>query len=228
MNTPINRLNSVRQRIKTACIAVDRSPEEVSLLAVSKRHPAEEIATLNQLGVTAFGENQLNEALHKQQELEGLNIQWHYIGAIQSNKTRAIASRFQWVQSVDRAKILKRLSDQRPTKAGVLNICLQVNIDQEAQKSGAPPEEILHLAKLAQELENIKLRGLMAIPRWTDSPVEQHDSFSRVKELFELLKKDGQELDTLSMGMSSDLEVAISEGSTMVRVGTDLLGTRIT
>ena len=153
---------------------------------------------------------------------------WHFIGAIQSNKTRAIAEHFQWVQSVDRQRILQRLADQRPPQAGPLNICLQVNIDNEPQKGGASPEDILQLATYSEDLGNIKLRGLMAIPRQTTDPREQHDSFRRVRLLFEELKAQGHALDTLSMGMSSDLEIAIQEGSTMVRIGTDLLGERKT
>jgi len=228
MNKTIERLKSVRNRIKNACLSADRPVNEVSLLAVSKRHPAAKITELHQLGVLSFGENQLQEALQKQQQLTELDLQWHFIGTIQSNKTRALAENFDWVQSVDRAKILKRLSAQRPDSLGPLNICLQVNINHESQKAGASPEEIFQLASLCQNLSNIKLRGLMAIPKMTDKPSEQHDSFHQVKLLFEDLKNQGYELDTLSMGMSADLDVAISEGSTMVRIGTDLLGKRET
>lgn len=228
MNESLKRLKLLQQRIEKACLAVDRQPDEISLLAVSKRHPAEKIITLNKLGVFSFGENQLQEALQKQGELVDLDLQWHFIGTIQSNKTRAIAENFQWVQSVDRQKILKRLSAQRPDSLQPLNICLQVNIDREPQKAGASPEEILQLAELASNLDNIRLRGLMALPRLTDVPAEQHHSFSQVKVLFEALKKAGHDVDTLSIGMSSDLEIAIAEGSTMVRIGTDLLGKRQT
>ena len=228
MNKAIERLKFVRQRIEKACISVNRQPDEVSLLAVSKRHPAEKVIDLNKLGVVSFGENQLQEALRKLDELSGLDLQWHFIGAIQSNKTRAIAENFQWVQSVDRQKILKRLSEQRPDHMEPLNVCLQVNIDREPQKAGASPKEILQLAQLCDGLNNIKLRGLMAIPRLTNDPMEQHDSFRRVKILFDELKNRGHDVDTLSMGMSFDLEIAIAEGSTMVRIGTDLLGKRET
>lgn len=228
MNKTIERLESVRKRIKKACIAAGRPVGEVSLLAVSKRHPATGIADLYQLGVVAFGENQLQEALQKQQELTDLKLEWHFIGSVQSNKTRPLAENFQWVQSVDRERILKRLSAQRPESLGALNICLQVNIDHETQKAGANPEEILQLAELAEGLSNIKLRGLMAIPRLSSDPAEQHHSFRQVRVLFEELKSRGHDLDTLSMGMSADLDVAIYEGSTMVRIGTDLLGNRET
>ncbi len=228
MNKLLKRLQFVRERMENACISAGRHPNEVSLLAVSKRQPTEKIVALHHLGVVAFGENLLAEALAKQPGLTGLDLQWHYIGAVQSNKTRAIAEHFQWVQSVDRERILRRLAAQRSTSLGPLNICLQVNIDQESQKSGAGPEDILQLARLADDLDNIKLRGLMAIPRMTTDPEEQHHSFRRVRILFEEMQSAGHDIDTLSMGMSSDLEIAISEGSTMVRIGTDLLGKRDT
>lgn len=228
MNKPIERLQIVKQRIENACATSGRRAGDVSLLAVSKRHSAEKIRIFNKLGLRSFGENQLQEALRKQQELQQLDLEWHFIGAIQSNKTRAIAEHFQWVQSVDRQRILQRLAEQRPAQSSPLNICLQVNIDHEPQKGGATPEEILQLAALAENLSNIKLRGLMALPKLTTKAQEQHDSFRRVRLLFEELRARGHALDTLSMGMSSDLEIAIQEGSTMVRIGTDLLGERET
>lgn len=226
MNDSINRLNLVRQRIEKACIAAGRDPNDVSLLAVGKRHPPEKIIDLYKAGVKSFGENQLQEALDKQRVLSNFNIQWHFIGNLQSNKTRAIAENFQWAQSVDRQKILVRLSNQRPDSLDPLNICLQVNIDRESQKAGAEPDEILELAALCHGLDHIKLRGLMAIPRLTNDTNEQHESFRKVKALFDTLRSEGHEIDTLSMGMSADLEAAIEEGSTMVRIGTDLFGPR--
>lgn len=226
MNEQLERLKSVKNRIRQACLDAGRLPETISLLAVSKRHPAERIIALNELGIRSFGENQLQEALQKQQRLKDLGIEWHFIGAIQSNKTRAIAKHFQWAQSVDRQKLLQRLSDQRPEGLAPLNICLQVNIDREPQKAGASPEDILTLAVFAGKLKNIRLRGLMALPRQTDIREEQQASFRKVKNLFEKLKDDGHDIDTLSIGMSHDLEAAIYEGSTMVRIGTDLLGKR--
>ncbi len=226
MNEAIKRLNFVRKRIEDACISAGRQPDEVSLLAVSKRHPAQKVAEFSRLGVIAFGENQLQEALKKQHELAELKLEWHFIGTIQSNKTRAIAENFQWVQSVDRERTLKRLSSQRPGSLGPLNICLQVNINNEAQKAGASPGDILRLAELAESLDHIRLKGLMAIPRMTRDPDEQRESFRLVRVLFEEMKSKGHDIDTLSMGMSADLEVAVSEGSTMVRIGTDLLGAR--
>jgi len=228
MNRSFERLNIVQQRIEKACISAGRQPNEVSLLAVSKKQPCEKIITFNELGVTSFGENQLQEALQKQRELSKLSLEWHFIGTVQSNKTRAIAENFQWVQSVDRQKTLARLSAQRPEHLDPLNVCLQVNIDREPQKAGASPEEILQLATLFESFANIRLRGLMAIPRMTDIAEQQHTSFRKVKILFDELQNAGHDIDTLSMGMSSDLEIAIAEGSTMVRIGTDLLGKRET
>jgi len=226
MNKAIERLDSVQKRIKNACIKAGRPADAVSLLAVSKRHSASEVAVLHHSGLVSFGENQLQEALEKQKELNDLKLEWHFIGNVQSNKTRLIAGNFQWVQSVDRQKILNRLSAQRPESMPALNICLQVNVDHEEQKAGASAEEILQLAVLADGLNNIKLRGLMAIPKMTRDPAAQHDSFRQVKRLFDELKNKGHDIDTLSMGMSADLDVAIDEGSTMVRIGTDLFGKR--
>ena len=228
MNDSLERLKTIQHRIQKACLAAGRQAQEISLLAVSKRQPSEIISVFNSLGLFAFGENQLQEALKKQGELSGLDLQWHFIGTVQSNKTRALAENFDWVQSVDRQKTLTRLSAQRPQHLGPLNVCLQVNIDREPQKAGANPEDILKLAEVADKLDNISLRGLMALPKVTDIAAEQHTSFRNVKILFEDLRGAGHDVDTLSMGMSSDLEVAIAEGSTMVRIGTDLLGKRMT
>lgn len=228
MKESSDRLKQVQHRISEACTSAGRQTGEVSLLAVSKWHPAGKIRQFNSLGLRSFGENQLQEALLKQQELTDLDIEWHFIGTIQSNKTRAIAENFQWVQSVDRHKILRRLAAQRPVQSTPLNICLQVNVDLEPQKGGAAPADVLQLAALARDLDNIRLRGLMAIPRLTADAEEQHLSFRKVKSLFEMLKNEGHDIDTLSIGMSADLETAIAEGSTMVRIGTDLFGARET
>jgi pyridoxal phosphate enzyme (YggS family) len=226
MNKPLKRLRIVQERIESACIAAGRPADEVTLLVVSKRHSAEKVIIFNKLGVTAFGENQLQEALRKQQELQHLDLQWHFIGSIQSNKTRDIAANFQWVHSVDREKVLQRLAQHRPAGSDPLNICLQVNIDMEPQKAGASVADIFQLATLADSLESIRLRGLMAIPKLSNDPQQQHASFRKVRCLFEELKDSGHDIDTLSMGMSADLEIAIAEGSTMVRIGTDLMGYR--
>jgi len=222
----MQHLEKLRQRLREACDAVGRDPTEVRILAVGKKHPAEKLRELYALGQRAFGENMLQEALEKQRELADLAIEWHFIGHIQSNKTRPIAELFAWVQSVDRAKILDRLSTQRPENLPPLNLCLQVNIDREPQKSGVLPEELPALARLAQGAPRIALRGLMAIPRPSDDPGTCRDSFRRVKALYDDLCELGFALDTLSMGMSGDLEHAVAEGSTMIRVGTDLFGPR--
>ena len=228
MNDIKQRLAKIKSQIRHAEIAVGRDKNSVRLLAVSKTKPATDIAIAYQAGQRNFGESYLQEALKKQQELAAFDISWHFIGPIQSNKTKLIAAHFSWVHSVDRLKIAKRLSEQRPLHLPALNICLQVNIDREPQKAGASPEEILQLATHCDGLDNIKLRGLMALPRMSSDPATQHDSFRRVRILFEELKNAGHDIDTLSMGMSSDLEIAVSEGSTMVRIGTDLLGKRET
>lgn len=219
-------LENLRLRLKKACESVGREASEVSLLAVGKKHPASSIRKLYLQGQTAFGENVMQEAREKQQELTDLDIEWHYIGQVQSNKTRALAEHFSWVQSVDRVKVLERLSRHRRPDQPELNICLQVNIDEETQKAGLLPLQLSSMAELAANLPGINFRGLMAIPRASEDEERTRDSFMRVKALYEGLLEEGYDLDTLSMGMSSDLEIAIAQGSTMVRVGTDLFGPR--
>ena len=196
------------------------------MVAVSKGQAAGKIRPLQAAGQPAFGENYVQEALQKQAELADLNIEWHFIGPIQSNKTREIARHFHWVQSVDREKILSRLSRQRPQGHPDLNVCLQVNIDRETQKSGALPEDIPQLAQLASSLPGLKLRGLMAIPRVCSDGRGSARSFEGMFSLYRSLSESGLALDTLSMGMSADLELAIQAGSTMVRIGTALFGLR--
>lgn len=194
---------------------------------MSKRHPASRIRDLHALGQAAFGENLIREALEKQTELQDLALEWHYIGSIQSNKTREVAEHFDWAQSVDREKILLRLSRQRPENLPPLNICLQVNIDEEPQKSGAFAGDVPELAEIALGLPGIRLRGLMAIPRViSESGGASLESFLLMGALFDKCLARGIELDTLSMGMSADLERAIEAGSTMVRIGTDIFGPR--
>lgn len=225
MNDLKTKLHNVRRRIERALENSGRLADSVALLAVSKRHPADRIRNLHSAGQLQFGENYVQEALQKQQLLGDLDIIWHFIGPLQANKTREVAEHFHWVQSADREKLLHRLSNQRPPSLPPLNVLLQVNIDLEAQKAGARPEEVAKLAQLANHLPGLKLRGLMAIPSiQTSNPTGS--SFDRMKQLFEKLRADGFELDTLSMGMSVDLESAIEAGSTMVRIGTDLLGER--
>ncbi len=219
-------LENLQLRLRKACVTAGRNPSEIRLLAVGKKHPASAIHNLYQQGQREFGENTVQEALQKQSELVDLNIQWHFIGHLQSNKTQAISGHFDWVQSIDRQKVLLRLSSQRPVNLDPLNICLQVNIDREPQKSGLLAEQVKEMAALASDLTGIRLRGLMAIPKASSDPALVGNSFKRVKDLYEDLRILGYDLDTLSMGMSSDLESAIEHGSTMVRIGTDLFGPR--
>lgn len=224
IDIPAN-LAHVRQRIALAAIKAGRSPAETSLLAVSKQQSLTAIRQVLDAGQRDFGENYLQEALPKIQSLGGENIVWHFIGPLQSNKTRAIAEHFSWVHSVDRAKIAQRLSRQRPENLGSLNVCLQVNIDEEDTKSGIPVAQALPLAQLVNTLPNIRLRGLMAIPRRRQ---DNSDAFQKMSALFRQMGASGEFVcwDTLSLGMSADLESAIAAGSTLVRVGTDIFGRR--
>lgn len=209
-----------------ACEKAGRNPAEVTILAVSKRHKADRIRSLHQLGHNSFGENYAQEALAKMAQLRGSGIEWHFIGPLQSNKTRDVASHFAWVQSVDRKKILLRLSNQRPAELGDLNVCIQVNIDREPQKSGVMPEQAEELAWLASDLPNIRLRGFMTIPQAASTGHDPYGSYQQMDGLYRAVLEKGLVLDTLSMGMSADLETAIMCGSTMVRIGTDLFGPR--
>ena len=223
MSTIANNIAKVAARIREAAQAAARNPDQVHLLAVSKTQPAEAIRQACQAGLHDFGENYLQEALEKQADLADLPLTWHFIGPIQSNKTKAIAEHFDWVHSVDRLKIAQRLSDQRPESLPPLNICLQVNVSGEASKSGCAPQEVPQLAHAIAALPRLRLRGLMAIPEPTDDPTEQRAAFARLRHLQAELQMD---LDTLSMGMSQDLEAAIAEGATWVRIGTALFGAR--
>lgn len=223
MSTIPESVAKVRARIREAAQASGRDPQDVQLLAVSKTKPANDLREAFACGQRDFGENYLQEALAKQAELADLALTWHFIGPIQSNKTRAIAEHFAWVHAVDRLKIAQRLSEQRPTDLPPLNLCLQVNVSGEASKSGCAPAELAALARAVAELPNLRLRGLMAIPEPTDDPAAQRAAFARLRELKDGL---GLDLDTLSMGMSHDLEAAIAEGATWVRIGTALFGAR--
>jgi pyridoxal phosphate enzyme (YggS family) len=226
MNDTTERLEKTRKRITKACERVIRDPESVCLVAVSKKHTAARVRAFHQAGQSVFGENRVEEALEKMSELHDLDIEWHFIGHVQSRKTADIASRFDWVQSVDRERILRRLSAQRPADMTPLQVCLQVNVDREPQKSGVMPECVSELARLALTLPNLSLRGLMCLPKRHEDPARVRSSFRALREIGKKLTTEGIELDTLSMGMSADLEFAIAEGSTMVRVGTDLMGVR--
>jgi len=227
MTTPIaSNLHAVRARIAKVAQSLDRRPDEITLLAASKTNPAENLREAWAAGQRIFGENYLQEALAKMQHLTDLPIEWHFIGPIQSNKTRRISESFSWVHSVDRTKIADRLSKDRSESLPPLQICLQVNVSGEASKSGVAPEELATLAAHVVRLPRLKLRGLMAVPELTTATALQRSQFHMLWELFDRLKKDGYDLDTLSMGMSEDLDNAIAEGATMVRVGTAIFGPR--
>ena len=223
MSTIADNISHVGSRIQTATQAAHRPENSVQLLAVSKTKPAEALREAYAAGLRDFGENYLQEALSKQLELADLPLIWHFIGPIQSNKTRAIAEHFDWVHSVDRLKIAQRLSEQRPAELPPLNICIQVNVSGEASKSGCTPEDLPALAAAISALPRLKLRGLMAIPEPTDDRAEQDAAFAAVQKLRASLDLP---LDTLSMGMSHDLESAIAQGATWVRIGTALFGAR--
>jgi len=223
------KLANVTARIKTAAQSVDRDASTVGLIAVSKTHPAETIAEAYRAGQRRFGENYLQEALDKQEALADLpGLEWHFIGPIQSNKTRAIAEHFTWVHSVDREKIARRLSDQRPASLPPLQLCLQVNLDDEGTKAGVSLSQLPELARAVAALPQVQLRGLMAIPAPRKDSQAQRAAFAPLRRALEALNEEGFALDTLSMGMSGDLEAAIAEGATLVRVGTDIFGPRQT
>ncbi|MEM9602938.1 MAG: YggS family pyridoxal phosphate-dependent enzyme [Pseudomonadota bacterium] len=219
-------LNLIRQRIADAEVQAGRAPGSVRLLAVSKTKPVAALQAAIDAGHTVFGENYLGEALEKIEQLAGQGCEWHFIGAIQSNKTRPIATHFDWVHCVDRAKIAQRLSDQRPEGQPYLNVCIQVNVDREDSKAGVLPEAVTALAADVAALPRLRLRGLMAIPLATDDTDRQRQSARALHTLFDTLAADHPGLDTLSVGMSADLESAILEGSTMVRIGTAVFGAR--
>jgi pyridoxal phosphate enzyme (YggS family) len=223
MSTIAENIAKVGARIREAAQASQRNPLDIGLLAVSKTKPAAAIREAHAAGLRDFGENYLQEALDKQAELADLPLIWHFIGPIQSNKTRPIAEHFAWVHSVDRLKIAQRLSDQRPAQLPPLNICLQVNVSGESSKSGCTPDELPALAQAVTQLANLRLRGLMTIPEPTEDVAAQHAAFARLRQLRDDLALN---LDCLSMGMSHDLEAAIAEGATWVRIGTALFGAR--
>ncbi len=225
--TPIaDRLQEVLARIRAAERRFGRPEGSVGLVAVSKTRPVADLRAALATGQRRFGESYLQEALAKQEELAGEPIEWHFIGPVQSNKTRGIAEHFQWAHSVDRLKVAERLSDQRPPELPPLQVCLQVNVSGEDTKSGATPEELPALAAAVARLPHLRLRGLMAIPAPADDEADQRAPFRALRELLEALNRDGLGLDTLSMGMSDDFEAAIAEGATLVRVGSDIFGAR--
>ena len=226
MGTIAANLQAVRRRIARAAQAAGRPAEAIVLVAVSKTFPAAMIAEAHAAGQRVFGENQAQEGVKKATELAHLALEWHFIGPIQGNKTRAIAERFQWAHGVDRDKIAARLAAARPAALPPLDVCIQVNVSGEATKGGVAPGEEGALAEAISRLPRLRLRGLMAIPAPTADPSEQRRQFARLRELKDGLVARGFMLDTLSMGMSDDLEAAILEGSTMVRIGTAIFGSR--
>jgi pyridoxal phosphate enzyme (YggS family) len=224
MASLLERYLQICSQIRHATSIAGRPKNSVQLLAVSKTKPAQDIAALYALGQRHFAENYLQEAQQKQQQLGGYNITWHFIGPIQSNKTRAIASHFAWVHSVDRFKVAQRLSEQRPEHLPPLNICLQVNISQESSKSGFSLQELPEMVELVRLLPNLRLRGVMAIPEPESNYHHQRQPYRQLYEAVQALNKP--ELDSFSFGMSGDLKAAIMEGATMVRIGTALFGER--
>lgn len=213
-------------RIANAAVAAGRDPATVRLLAVSKTWPADSVREAAAAGQCAFGENYVQEGLAKVDELAGLGLEWHFIGPLQSNKTRLVANRFSWVHSIDRLKIAERLSEQRDVHLPPLEVCIQVNVSGEASKSGVAPADLPDLARAVAVLPRLRLRGLMAIPEPTPDVALQRARFASLRAMRNELNAAGFALDTLSMGMSDDLEAAIAEGSTLVRVGTAIFGSR--
>jgi hypothetical protein len=219
-------VNHVRSRIRSAAIAAGRDPESITLVAVTKAKTAESVRLAATAGVTDFGENYLQEAQVKMDQLADLKLRWHFIGGVQSNKTRAIAERFDWVQSVDRLSVARRLSEQRPFHAPPLNVCIQVALVPEPTKGGAAPDELAALAAAVAGLPRLRLRGLMCVPPPQANAAAERAVFARLRMALEDLNAGGLGLDTLSMGMSGDFESAIAEGATLVRIGTALFGAR--
>ena len=227
MKTIAERLKSALQTLHHSAQQVNRCVDDVTLLAVSKTKPVSDIQLAYAVGQRQFGENYVQEGVEKIQQLQNLtDISWHFIGPLQSNKSKLVAEHFDWVQSVDRFKIAKRLSDQRPANLPPLQVCIQLNIEQEHTKSGIDAQQLLALAEQIQTLPNLTLRGLMAIPQKTDDGQQQQQTFRQLQALFQQLKALYPQVDTLSMGMSADAEMAIANGSTMVRLGTAIFGAR--
>ena len=226
MTTISANLQAVQARIAAACKAVGRAPQTVNLLAVSKTWPASDVRTAAACGQRAFGENYVQEGVDKIAALADLKLEWHFIGPLQSNKTRPVAEHFAWVHTIDRLKIAERLSVQRPEHLPPLQVCIQVNVSGEASKSGVAPQEATALAHAVAKLPRLQLRGLMAVPEPTEDVGILSAQFDRLRGIYEELKTQGLPLDTLSMGMSHDLETAIAAGATMVRIGTAIFGAR--
>jgi pyridoxal phosphate enzyme (YggS family) len=223
---PASRLAAVRARIAAAACAAGRDPGSITLIGVSKAQPADAIRDAAAAGLTDVGENYVQEAVGKMDSLADLPLTWHFIGPLQSNKTRPVAERFQWVHSVDRLKVARRLSEQRPHYAAPLMVCLQVRLGDEETKSGAAPADLPALAAGVAALPRLVLRGLMCVPPAEDDPARQRHWFAELRQLRDGLNAGGHRLDVLSMGMSADFEMAIAEGATHIRVGTSIFGAR--
>jgi len=221
-------LRKIRDLLAAAAVEAGRRPEDVHLLAVSKKQPLQKIVEAADAGQRDFGENIVQEGIEKVTKLAEKKLRWHFIGHLQSNKTRTVAEHFDWVHSIDTLKIAQRLSEQRPDSLGELNVCIQVNVDEEASKSGAAVGDVAELAHAVARLPRLRLRGLMCLPAVRDSFDEQRLPFARLRELAEELARGGLALDTLSMGMSDDFRAAIMEGATIVRIGTAVFGPRNT
>lgn len=226
MSAIADNLQAVLARISKAAAAVGRSPESVRLLAVSKTWPLSCVVDAADAGQRAFGENYVQEGVDKISSISGRNLEWHFIGPLQSNKTKPVAEHFDWVHSIDRLKVAERLAAQRPLYLPPLQVCVQVNVSGEASKSGCAPDEALSLCRAVAALPGLQLRGLMAIPEPVDDPQAQRLPFRQLRQLSERIRAAGLPLDTLSMGMSHDLEAAVAEGATIVRVGTAIFGER--
>ena len=226
MSAIASNLQAVRARIAKAAMAAGRRPEEVDLLAVSKTWPVDCVIEAARAGQRAFGENYVQEGVAKVLATVDLDLAWHFIGPLQSNKTRPVAEHFAWVHTIDRFKIAERLSAQRPPALSALQVCVQVNVSGEASKSGCAPEEAPALCRAVAMLPRLHLRGLMAIPEATDDLAAQRAAFSRLRDVYNATRAAGLPLDTLSMGMSHDLEAAVTEGATIVRIGTAIFGER--
>lgn len=226
MVTLLDRYTSVKVKLQQAIEAAHREPKDVQLLAVSKTFAAADIATLYAQGQQCFGENYVQELAEKTTTLADLDIEWHFIGALQSNKTRIVAEKSHWVHTIDRLKIAQRLNDQRPEAMPILNVCLEVNVSGEPQKHGIAPEDVLALAQAVQALPKIQLRGLMCIPSATNDETILRAQFATMQKLLDQLQQASLVVDTLSMGMSADMPLAVACGSTMVRVGSAIFGER--
>ena len=216
----------IKDLLATAAIEAGRDPDTVKLLAVSKKQPLEQLLAAAALSQRDFGENTVQEGLDKVRAAAKAELTWHFIGHLQSNKTRVVAKNFDWVHTIDKPKLARRLSDQRPSELGPLNVCIQVNIDGEASKSGVDVHQLTELAATCAELPGIRLRGLMCLPAVREGFAAQREPFARLRGLYDELRQDGLQLDTLSMGMSADYRAAIFEGATIVRIGTALFGKR--